>query len=74
MIAGIAREQTMGRFWLFGACLAAAIFFVLSTVGGLPETVATHFAKNGAPDGWAKRDHYRTALLLVLTMMPMLVI
>ena len=38
----------MARFWLFGACMAAAMFFALSTFGGLPQTVARHFATNGA--------------------------
>ena len=64
----------MGRLWVFAACMVAAIIFVLSTAGNLPDPVAIHFAVNGAPDGWVERSIYRVALAVVLTMVPMLMI
>src|SRR4051812_10791196 len=64
----------MGRLWLFAGCLVTAVAYALGTVERLPETVATHFAQTEVPDVWVQRDHYRIALVLMLTLIPMLLV
>jgi hypothetical protein len=50
----------MRRFLLllFIALAAAAVAFIIVSSGTLPERVASHFTRGGAPDGWITRDAY----------------
>jgi len=48
---------------LFLAATAANAAFILVTVPGLPDRVATHFGAGGVADGWMTREGYRLYLL-----------
>jgi hypothetical protein len=45
---------------LLAALCIAFLFYVDSSVGQLPESVATHFGASGRADGWMTRPGYRT--------------
>ena len=62
------------RLALLATFIVVAAFFALSSVGGLPERVATHFTTSGVADGWTSREDYRLFTLLSLTVLPSLLV
>jgi len=64
----------MNRLVLFATFLVVATFFFATSVGELPERVATHFAMNGIADGWTSREDYRLFMLLFLIGLPSLLV
>ena len=59
-------------FVCLGLAIAAASAFVLATVEGLPDPVATHFGGSGTPDAWMSRRVYASALLFFVSVFPLL--
>ena len=59
---------------LLATFIGVAAFFAFSSVGGLPERVATHFTTSGVADGWTSREDYRLFILLSLTALPSLLV
>lgn len=57
-----------------GIAIAGASAFLLATVEGLPDPVATHFGRSGAPDAWMTRPVYTLAMLFFLTGFPLLMV
>jgi len=56
--------------------LVAYAVYVVETIAGLPDCVATHFGASGAANGWMSRDAYRTFMLIsgpVTAFFPLLV-
>jgi len=51
--------------------ILAAVWHIDATVYLLPESVATHFAGGGRPNGWMTRGGYRTFMLLFVTVLPL---
>src|SRR5215510_932976 len=64
----------MNRLVLFATFLVVATFLLVTSVGELPERVATHFAMNGIADGWTSREDYRLFMLLFLIGLPSLLV
>jgi uncharacterized membrane protein len=59
---------------LFVALLVLAPAIIWGTSGGLPDRVATHFGADGLANGWMSRDGYRTFMLVLGTVMPILIV
>jgi uncharacterized membrane protein len=57
-----------------GLAIAAASGYVLATVEGLPDPVATHFGGSGAPDAWLTRPAYTLGMLFFVTAFPLLMV
>ena len=58
---------------LVGLILAAA-WHIDATVALLPDSVATHFAGGGRPNGWMTREGYRVFMLLFVTLLPLFMV
>ena len=56
--------------WIFLLLVAVAVAFVISTLPALPGVVATHFGFDGAANGFASRDYYRSLILALLIGVP----
>jgi hypothetical protein len=52
---------------------AGAAAFVWSTLGHLPERVATHFGASNLPNGWMTRDFYLGFMLVFMVALPLAV-
>jgi uncharacterized membrane protein len=63
----------MQRFaWaIFAAAIVLALAVILATQGQLPETVATHFAKGGQPNGWMSHDLYTLTMVALAVGVPL---
>jgi uncharacterized membrane protein len=59
---------------LFIAVAVAAVAFVITTSGALPERVASHFVLGGKPDGWMTREAYLLVILLAATLLPLVIV
>ncbi len=66
----------MRRFLLplFVAILASAVVFILATSAGLPERVASHFARSGQANGWMPRETYVPFILGAAVLVPLIVV
>ena len=62
------------RLVLLATFIVLAAFFALTSIGDLPERVATQFAANGVASGWTSRDDYRLFILLSLVALPSLLV
>jgi len=56
---------------VLGGVMAAAAWHIDITAAQLPDTVATHFAGDGQPNGWMTRDGYRVFMLMFVTLLPL---
>jgi hypothetical protein len=56
-------------------CLGAAfLVYANSTVGQLPDRVATHFGAGGAADGWMTREGYHTFVICFGVGLPLFIL
>jgi uncharacterized membrane protein len=51
--------------------IVVAAWHIDATVVLLPDSVATHFAGGGRPNGWMTREGYRVFMLLFVTLLPL---
>jgi len=58
----------------FFLMLLSAAGFILATVPGLPQTVASHFGVGGAANGYMSRDGYQIFMLLFTLGLPALMV
>jgi len=56
---------------VLGGAMVAAAWHIDTTAALLPDTVATHFAGDGQPNGWMTRDGYRVFMIVFVTVLPL---
>jgi len=60
-------------FIALAVLVLATAGYEIATTGGLPATVATHFAGDGRPNGWMTRDGYRIFIVAFTIALPLFV-
>jgi uncharacterized membrane protein len=56
---------------VFWALVALLVVLLVSTLGRLPLTVASHFGGSGAANGWSTRQAYAALLLSIGILLPL---